>query len=218
MNPADRKVLLVTGDVALGEAIAEQLDVNPGTTPIVSSASREALDQLQTERFAIVIADDDMMDACADSLGRVLARMTTDTSVIRLGSESSGDAIIKPLRLGTLMARVTEMVAHPAHVLMTPAKVGPFTFHPETRALMHRPSGTSSRLTEKESHILLELLAAGDAPVHRNTLLARIWGHDTRIRTHTLETHIWRLRRKLREDRFCARILQSVQGGYRLKT
>ncbi len=212
MNLADRKVLVVTPDAALGEAIAEQLDVNPGTTPVISSDSREALNHLRTERFAVVIADDDMMGVCADFL------MNAEPSLIRIGSGSSGDTITKPLRLGTLMARVTELIEHPAHVLMAPAEIGPFTFHPETRTLKHRPSGTSSRLTEKESGILVELLAAGDVPVDRNTLLARVWGHDTRIRTHTLETHIWRLRRKLGEHRFRARILLSVPGGYRLNT
>ncbi len=218
MNLAGRAVLVVTADTPLGEAIAEQLDVNPGTTPIICSGSREALDHLGTDRFGAVIADDDLADDCVDSLRQTLSRMEGTISVIRIGSGLSDDAITKPFRLGTLMARVKELIDRPAYAVMAPVEVGPFTFHPASRALEHRPSGTSNRLTEKESLILVELLLAGEAPVDRNTLLERVWGHDTRIRTHTLETHIWRLRRKLGEDRSEARILLNVPGGYRLNT
>ncbi|MDE0238937.1 MAG: winged helix-turn-helix domain-containing protein [bacterium] len=218
MNLAGRPILVVTADAPLGDAVAEQLNVIPGMTPIICSGSRDALDHLRTDRFAAVIADDDLADACAASLWQTLARMEGTVSVIRIGSGTSDDAITKPFRLGTLMARVKELIDRPAHALMAPVEVGPFTFHPETRALVHRPGGTSNRLTEKESLILIELLLAGEVPVDRNTLLERVWGHDTRIRTHTLETHIWRLRRKLGEDRSRARILLNVPGGYRLKT
>ena len=214
MNLAGRAILVVTADAPLGEAVAEQLDVNPGTTPVICSGSRDALDHLGTDRFAAVIADGDLADEGADSLRQALSRMEGAVSVIRIGD----GGITKPFRLGTLMATVTELIEHPPHALMAPVEVGPFTFHPETRALEHRPSGTSNRLTEKESLILIELLRAGEAPVDRNTLLGRVWGHDTRIRTHTLETHIWRLRRKLGEDRSRARIPLNAPGGHRLKT
>lgn len=218
MNVAGRAVLVVTADVALGEAIAEQLEVNPGTTPVVCSGSRDALEHLGADRFAVAIADDDLADDCAESLRQALASMHATLPVIRIGSGTPDDGVTKPFRLGTLMAAVNELIEHPAQALPAPVEVGPFTFHPDTRLLEHRPSGTSNRLTEKESLILVELLLAGTAPVDRNTLLERVWGHDTRIKTHTLETHIWRLRRKLGENRSRARILLNVPGGYRLKT
>lgn len=217
MNVAGRAVLVVTADAALGEAISEQLEVNPGTTPVVCSGSTDALERLGTDRFAVVVADDDLADDCAESLRQTLARMHATLPVIRIGSGVPDDGITKPFRLGTLMAAVKELIEHPAQALLAPVEVGPFTFHPDTRLLEHRSSGTSDRLTEKESLILVELLLAGSAPVDRNTLLGRVWGHDTRIKTHTLETHIWRLRRKLGEDRSRARILLNVPGGYRLK-
>ncbi len=218
MSLAGRPILVVTADAPLGEAVAEQLNVIPGMTPVVCSGSKDALDHLATDRFAAVIADDDLADDRADTLRQTLARMEGTILVVRIGSGISNNAITKPFRLGTLMARVRELIEHPALALPAPVEVGPFTFHPESRALEHRASGTSNRLTEKESLILIELLLAGDVPVGRNALLERVWGHDTRIRTHTLETHIWRLRRKLGEDRSRARILLNVPGGYRLKT
>ncbi len=218
MNLAGSAILVVTADVPLGDAIAEQLDANPGTTPVICSGSRQALDHLGADRFAAVIADDDMADDCAESLRQTLTRLAGNVSVIRIGSGLSDGGIMKPFRLGALMARVKNLIDRPAHALMAPVELGPFTFHPETRALEHRSRGTSNRLTEKESLILIELLLAGNAPVDRNALLERVWGHDTRIRTHTLETHVWRLRRKLEEDRSEARILLNVPGGYRLKT
>ena len=192
--------------------------MNPGTTPVVCSGSRDALDHLGTDQFAVVIADDDLADDCAESLRKTLTRMHATLPLVRIGTGIPDGGITKPFRLGTLMAAVKELTEHPAQTLPAPVEVGPFTFHPDTRLLEHRSSGTSNRLTEKESLILVELLLAGAAPVDRNTLLGRVWGHDTRIKTHTLETHIWRLRRKLGENRSRARILLNVPGGYRLKT
>ncbi len=218
MNVAGKAILVVTADAALGEAIAEQLDVNPGTTSVVCLGSTDALERLRADRFAVVVADDDLADDCAESLRQTLTGMHATLPVIRIGSGIPDEGITKPFRLGTLMAAVKELVEHPAQALLAPVEVGPFTFHPDTRLLEHRPSGTSNRLTEKEALILIELLLAGSAPVDRNTLLGRVWGHDTRIKTHTLETHIWRLRRKLGENRSRARILLNVPGGYRLKT
>ncbi len=218
MNVAGKAILVVTADAALGEAIAEQLGVNHGTTPVVCSGSRDALEHLGTDPFAVVIADDDLADDCAELLRQTLARMHATLPLIRIGSGIPGDGICKPFRLGTLIAQVRKLLERPVQALPAPMKVGPFTFHPDTRLLEHRSSGTSNRLTEKESLILVELLLAGERPVDRSTLLGRVWGHDTRIRTHTLETHIWRLRRKLGEDRSRARILLNVPGGYRLRT
>ena len=72
------------------------------------------------------------------------------------------------------------------------------------------------RLTEKETAILKYLYRAGNKPVSRDTLLGEVWGYNSGVTTHTLETHIYRLRQKIEEDPSHAQILLTEQGGYRL--
>ena len=72
------------------------------------------------------------------------------------------------------------------------------------------------RLTEKETAILRFLYRAGQAPVSRETLLQEVWGYNSGVTTHTLETHVYRLRQKIEKDPSKAAILVTDQGGYRL--
>ena len=71
------------------------------------------------------------------------------------------------------------------------------------------------RLTEKETAILKYLYRASDA-VGRDTLLGEVWGYNAGVTTHTLETHVYRLRQKIERDPSKAEILVTDQGGYRL--
>ena len=72
------------------------------------------------------------------------------------------------------------------------------------------------RLTEKETAILKFLLRAGDEPVSRDVLLNDVWGYHADVTTHTLETHIYRLRQKIEADPANAQLLVTEGGGYRL--
>ena len=73
------------------------------------------------------------------------------------------------------------------------------------------------RLTEKETNILKYLYRAGGKPVARDELLAEVWGYNAAVTTHTLETHIYRLRQKVEPDPAHARLLLTDAGGYRLQ-
>ena len=72
------------------------------------------------------------------------------------------------------------------------------------------------RLTEKETAILKYLYRAGAKVVGRDVLLAEVWGYNSGVTTHTLETHIYRLRQKIEKDPSNAEILVTETGGYRL--
>ena len=72
------------------------------------------------------------------------------------------------------------------------------------------------RLTEKETAILKYLYRAGEKAVTRDILLNEVWGYNAGVTTHTLETHIYRLRQKIERDPAAASILVTESGGYRL--
>ena len=77
--------------------------------------------------------------------------------------------------------------------------------------------GKKIRLTEKETNILKYLYRAGAKPVSREELLTEVWGYNAGVTTHTLETHIYRLRQKIEPEPGQARLLLTDAGGYRLQ-
>src|SRR4029077_10304095 len=74
--------------------------------------------------------------------------------------------------------------------------IGPYTFRPSSKLLLN-PTGSKVRLTEKETSILRYLYRASQRPVSRETLLQEVWAYNSGVTTHTLETHIYRLRQKI---------------------
>lgn len=93
--------------------------------------------------------------------------------------------------------------------------IGPYTFRPSAKLLVNE-RGSKLKLTEKETAILRFLYRAGQKVVTREVLLAEVWGYNANVTTHTLETHIYRLRQKIEQDPSNARILVTEQGGYKL--
>ncbi len=98
---------------------------------------------------------------------------------------------------------------------MRPFPVGPYTFKPSQKLLLDQ-KGAEVRLTEKEASIIKYLYRAGEksSPV---TSCSRRCGATIRgVTTHTLETHVYRLRQKIERDPSNAEILVTESGGYKL--
>ena len=86
----------------------------------------------------------------------------------------------------------------------------------DSKLLVNEQTSRKIRLTEKETAILKYLYRAGDRVVGRDTLLGEVWGYNAGVTTHTLETHVYRLRQKIERDPSQAEILVTEPGGYRL--
>ena len=93
--------------------------------------------------------------------------------------------------------------------------LGPYTFKPSIKILV-TADDKKIRLTEKETNILKFLYRATEDVVPRDILLHEVWGYNAGVTTHTLETHIYRLRQKIEPDPGKASILITENGGYRL--
>ncbi len=118
-------------------------------------------------------------------------------------------SLSKPVRLSLLLTRIGQMVQEAGER----PRIGPWVLDPVGRHLIHG-DGHKVRLTDKEAAILSALIQAGGV-MSRDQLLAQVWGYSTAIATHTLETHVYRLRRKL-EDGLSPPLLMTEEGGYRL--
>ena len=112
----------------------------------------------------------------------------TDSDTI-LGLESgANDYITKPFRFAVLLARIRAQLRQHEASEDAVFTIGPYTFRPSSKLLLN-PKGSKVRLTEKETAILRYLYRAGQKPVSRETLLQEVWGYNSGVTTHTLETH-----------------------------
>ena len=91
-------------------------------------------------------------------------------------------------------------------------QLGPYTFKPAQKMLVDEEE-KKIRLTEKETNILKFLYRASEGVVARDILLHEVWGYNAGVTTHTLETHIYRLRQKIEPDPSNARLLVTESGG-----
>jgi DNA-binding response OmpR family regulator len=170
------------------------------------------------EPDALVILDFDDGDARTRMLDRVRTEGFGGPVVILGGCDAArspaDEALPRPVRLGALLGRIDAHGAAPAEP--DPAMLGPYQFAPDERLLRDVADGRIIRLTELEQDLLVYLAAAQGALVGRDQLLADVWGYSDGVDSHTVETHVWRLRQKIETDDPATRFLVTEAGGYRL--
>ena len=169
------------------------------------------------------LPDGDGRDLCA-SLRKQGKRMPVimltgadaDSDVVRGLDAGANDYIAKPFRAQELLARVRAQLRVFDNSEDAVFTVGPYLFRPSAKLLLEPARSRKIRLTEKETAILKFLYRAGGRAVPRNTLLVEVWGYNSNVTTHTLETHIYRLRQKIEPDPQNLKLLMTETGGYRL--
>ena len=133
-----------------------------------------------------------------------------------LGLElGANDYVTKPFRFAVLLARIRSQLRQHEASEDAIFAIGPFKFWPASKLLLNQ-EGSKLRLTEKETSILRYLYRAGERPASREKLLQEVWGYNPEVTTHTLETHIYRLRQKIEKDAAAPAILVTAGGGYKL--
>ena len=201
--PSAKPVLLVDADAVPRHSLAEQL-AREGAYAVIEAGSAQEARAAKAYLFAII----DTAVEGSESLARELR--AGGKPVLLLAEEEKDGALAKPFRLGTLLARLAAQLG--PHGEDHAVQIGPYLFKPGAKLLT---GARKIRLTEKETNILQFLHAAGGT-VARETLLHEVWGYSPAVTTHTLETHIYRLRRKIEENPGRATILVTEGGGYRL--
>jgi len=223
--PNSRKILIVDDDTELRTALVEQLALHDEFEAVAVDSGTKGVAEAKAGQIDLVIMDVGLPDVDGREAVRILRKNgfkapiimltghDTDSDTI-LGLESgANDYITKPFRFAVLMARVDAHLRSHGSSEEAIYKIGPYTFRPSAKVLLEGPKRV--RLTEKETNILKYLQRAGGT-VSREVLLHEVWGYNPAVSTHTLETHIYRLRQKIEKDPSHAQLLLTESGGYRL--
>jgi DNA-binding response OmpR family regulator len=228
--PAARPILIVEDDHALRQALVEQVSEDGSYQSFEAATLREAAQYLGAAdaRFDSIILDVNMPDGDGRDFCIQMRRQGHRMPIIMLTGNSAeedivqglnsgaNDYIAKPFRASELMARLQAQLRAFDTSEDAVFTIGPYTFRPSAKLLLTADKKQRIRLTTKEVAILKFLYRTGSEVVSRQVLLNEVWGYNAGVTTHTLETHIYRLRQKIEADPNNCRLLLTAPGGYRL--
>jgi DNA-binding response OmpR family regulator len=222
-----RRILIVDDDADLSEALVDQLSRYEEFDLASAKTAAEGIQAARDGHVDLVIMDVGLPDMDGREAVKLLRKAGVRAPIIMLtGHDTDSDAILgleagandyvtKPFRFAVLLARIRAHLRQHEQSEDATFAIGPYTFRPAAKMLLH-PSGGKVRLTEKETAILKYLYRAGDRIITRDVLLSEVWGYNSGVTTHTLETHIYRLRQKIERDPSHAELLVTESGGYKL--
>ncbi|PXA94173.1 DNA-binding response regulator [Caulobacter sp. D5] len=226
---AQRKtLLLIDDDDDLRGALAEQLALHEEFAVAECATAGEGVRQAREIKPDLILLDVDLPDMDGREACRLMRKNGVTAPVIMLTAAASdsdtilglesgaNDYVTKPFRFGVLLARIRAQLRSSEASEDALFRIGPYEFRPSAKLLVDDKQ-KKVRLTEKETNILKYLYRAGSKPVSREELLTEVWGYNAGVTTHTLETHVYRLRQKIEPDPAVARILITEAGGYRLQ-
>ncbi len=223
-----RQVLIVDDDTALRDMLAEQLRLHEEFSSLVAATGREGLELAKTQHCDVIILDIGLPDMDGREVCRLMRRGGVKAPIIMLtGADTDADTILgldsgandyitKPFRLGVLLARLRAQIRQHEQTDDAVFTIGPYAFKPSAKLLVEANTDKKIRLTDKETAILKFLYRAGNRVISRGVLLDEVWGYNANVTTHTLETHVYRLRQKIEANPQQAQILITEPGGYRL--
>lgn len=222
-----RTILIVDDDEDLRETLTEQLSLYEEFVIIQETTAGKGIQTARSGQIDLLIMDVGLPDMDGREAVKLLRKggfkspiimltgHDTDSDTI-LGLESgANDYVVKPFRFAVLLARIRAQLRQHEHSEDATFTVGPYTFKPSQKLLIDEKGG-KIRLTEKEAAIIRYLYRADQKVVTRDVLLEEVWGYNSGVTTHTLETHVYRLRQKIERDPSNAEILVTESGGYKI--
>jgi len=222
-----KKILIIDDDDALRETLREQFSLHDEFVVTDVANATAGVKAVKADHADLVLLDVNLPDMDGREACKIMRRNGYKGPILMLtaqGSDSdtilgldsgANDYVTKPFRFGVLLARIRAHLRQHEHSEDAIFKVGPYTFKPSAKMLI-RDDNKKIRLTEKETAIIKFLFRAGEQIVGRDVLLHDVWGYNAGVTTHTLETHIYRLRQKIERDPSHAELLVTEGGGYKL--
>jgi len=223
-----KQILIVDDDDALSEMLGDQLTLHEEFECAQTGTAAEALELAKQDYYDVILLDVGLPDMDGREVCRLMRRNGVTSPIIMLtGADTDADTILgldagandyitKPFKLGVLLARLRAHIRQHERSDDAVFIIGPYTFQPANKLLVDNDDQRKIRLTDKETAILKYLYRAGAKTVGRDVLLDEVWGYNAGVTTHTLETHVYRLRQKIERDPSNAQLLVTEPGGYRL--
>ncbi len=222
-----KRILLVDDDDDLREALGEQLIMTEDFDVFEADDGASAMVKAKEALYDLMILDVGLPDTDGRELCRLMRKQGVKCPIVMLTAQDSdadtiygldagaNDYVSKPFKFPVLLARIRSQLRTHEQSEDAVLQMGPYTFKPAQKMLLTEDDN-KVRLTEKETNILKFLYRSTDGVVPRDVLLHEVWGYNAGVTTHTLETHIYRLRQKIEPDPSNARLLVTESGGYRL--
>lgn len=222
-----RTILIVDDDDDLRAILVEQLSLYEEFNIIQEQTATKGVQAARQGVVDLLIMDVGLPDMDGREAVKLLRKGGFKAPVIMLtGHDTDSDTILgleagandyvtKPFRFAVLLARIRAQLRQHEQSEDATFAVGPYTFKPGHKLLVDQKGG-KIRLTEKEAAIIKYLYRAGDKVITRDVLLEEVWGYNSGVTTHTLETHVYRLRQKIEQDPSNAQLLITESGGYKL--
>ena len=221
------RILIVDDDNYLRKVLISQLRYE-GVVDLEDAAKAgEAFDKVEQFKPDLILLDIELpdgngFDICTKLRGRgfekpiiLLTGQQEDTNIIKSLDTVANDYIAKPLRFGELLALIRVQLRKYKSSDDVSFTAQNIEFQPANKTLTALDSQLIVVLTEKETMILKKLFCIWPEATSKEMLLSELWDHQNMLATHTLETHIYRLRQKisrLTNDP----IVETTQNGYRL--
>jgi DNA-binding response OmpR family regulator len=223
-----RRILVVEDYDDLGESLKDQLNLHEGFAVTTANTASRGMELAKSVHFKLLLFDVALPDMDGREAVRLLRKSGFKTPIIMLTGKVISDAdqilgldagandyITKPFKFPVLLARIRAQLRQHEESEAAVFAIGGRTFKPASKLLLDE-RGRKIRLTETETSILNYLYWAGNRAVSREALLRDVWRYNAEITTHTLETHIYRLRQKIEKDPTRAEFLVTESGGYKL--
>jgi DNA-binding response OmpR family regulator len=225
--PNAHRLLIVDDDQDLRDTLTEQLALYDEFEILSADTAASAVNQAKADRIDLAIIDVGLPDMDGREAVKTMRRNGFRSPIIMLTGQASeadtvlgleagaNDYVVKPFKFAVLLARIRAQLRQYEASEDAVFQIGSYTFRSSAKLLVSE-KGSKLKLTEKETAILRFLYRAGQKAVRHDVLLAEVWGYHNSVTTHTLETHVYRLRQKIEDNPSRPRILVTEPDGYRL--
>lgn len=224
-----KKILLFEPSIVLGKTLINQMSAKSDFEVMVANSLTDFKVNITNLTFDLIIMDMDQNGYDFKLLSDFINENMIGANILYLINENTYQStifeqrigksafLIKPFRVSYLDKKVLETLAKISNANEVFHKIGPFVFFPNRR-IMALDGKMDIELTEKETNILKCLVNSGNEPIEKEELLKQVWNYNSDVTTHTLETHIYRLRQKLEINSTIPRLIISKSGGFKLSS
>ena len=224
-----KTILFVSEALMLKELLLDQLQKQGEYLLEESLSVTEAISLIVKEHFDCILIDSSLADVSLSNLCKNIRQEGVRSPIILVAEElgedgaivaldaGANDYVLKPFKINVLVAKIRSNIRQFEQSEFAILRFGRFSFKPGDKILLNNSSKEEVRLTDKETAIIKLLYLSGGEVVTRATLLEEVWGYNTTLTTHTLETHIYRIRQKVGNTSSGQDFIATESEGYRMQ-